>query len=147
MYNFCFETKPSRSIRWFTFTGTSTWNVERLYLWKNALLSHRTLFLHLFKLAMSTPVVDYSRPEERDGNMEDSAKEAVHEETVSAPQAYIIRTSGNKRAYITVLVLFVINLLNYMDRQTIAGRKNLYTAQPRKLSIFFDRWAIILRNT
>lgn len=70
---------------------------------------------------MSTPVVDYSRPEERDGNMEDSAKEAVHEETVSAPQAYIIRTSGNKRAYITVLVLFVINLLNYMDRQTIAG--------------------------
>lgn len=96
---------------------------------------------------MSTPVVDYSRPEERDGNMEDSAKEAVHEETVSAPQAYIIRTSGNKRAYITVVVLFVINLLNYMDRQTIAGRKNLYTAQPRKLSIFFDRWAIILRNT
>ncbi|KAK2574256.1 Protein spinster-like protein 1 [Acropora cervicornis] len=70
---------------------------------------------------MSTPVVEYSRPEERDGNMEDSAKEAVHEETVSAPQAYIIRTSGNKRAYITVLVLFVINLLNYMDRQTIAG--------------------------
>lgn len=96
---------------------------------------------------MSTPVVDYSRPEERDGNMEDSAKEAVHEETVSAPQAYIIRTSGNKRAYITVLVLFVINLLNYMDRQTIAGRKNLYTPQPRKLSIFFDRWAIIVRNT
>ena len=77
---------------------------------------------------MSTPVVEYSRPEERDGNMEDSAKEAVHEETVSAPQAYIIRTSGNKRAYITVLVLFVINLLNYMDRQTIAGTKNLYTA-------------------
>lgn len=28
---------------------------------------------------------------------------------------------GNKRAYITVFVLFVINLLNYMDRQTIAG--------------------------
>lgn len=27
----------------------------------------------------------------------------------------------NKRAYITVFVLFVINLLNYMDRQTIAG--------------------------
>ena len=31
---------------------------------------------------------------------------------------------GNKRAYVTVFVLFVINLLNYMDRQTIAGREN-----------------------
>lgn len=31
---------------------------------------------------------------------------------------------GNKRAYITVFVLFVINLLNYMDRQTIAGLLN-----------------------
>lgn len=70
---------------------------------------------------MSTPVVENSIPEDRDGNMEDSAKEAVYEETVSAPQAYVIRTTGNTRAYITVLVLFVINLLNYMDRQTIAG--------------------------
>ena len=33
---------------------------------------------------------------------------------------------GNKRAYITVFVLFVINLLNYMDRQTIAGTKSYF---------------------
>ncbi|KAJ7387333.1 Protein spinster 3 [Desmophyllum pertusum] len=36
----------------------------------------------------------------------------------------MVRTSaggGNKKAYVTVFVLFVINLLNYMDRQTIAG--------------------------
>lgn len=113
---------------------------------ENALSSHRTLFLHLFKLAMSTPVAENSIPEDRDGNMEDSAKEAVYEETVSAPQAYVIRTTGNTRAYITVLVLFVINLLNYMDRQTIAGRKNLYTTQPR-YCLSFELWALILRTT
>lgn len=34
----------------------------------------------------------------------------------------VVRTGGgNVRAYVTVLVLFIINLLNYMDRQTVAG--------------------------
>ena len=28
---------------------------------------------------------------------------------------------NNVRAYLTVVVLFIINLLNYMDRQTVAG--------------------------
>lgn len=37
----------------------------------------------------------------------------------------------NKRAYITVFVLFVINLLNYMDRQTIAGINNYFSPQIR----------------
>lgn len=95
---------------------------------------------------MSTDVVEYSRPEEGDGNMEDSAKEAIHEETVSAPQGCIETRKGNTRAYITVLVLFVINLLNYMDRQTIAGRKTLYTAQPSQLSVLFKLCAAILRT-
>ena len=40
---------------------------------------------------------------------------------------------GNKRAYITVFVLFVINLLNYMDRQTIAGT-NIYFNQLAKFN-------------
>lgn len=31
-------------------------------------------------------------------------------------------SGGNRRAYVTVLVLFLINLLNYMDRQTIPGK-------------------------
>lgn len=47
----------------------------------------------------------------------------------------MVRTSaggGNKKAYVTVFVLFVINLLNYMDRQTIAGM-NMYFC--RKISI------------
>ena len=39
---------------------------------------------------------------------------------------------GNKRAYITVFVLFVINLLNYMDRQTIAGINTYLSQQIRK---------------
>ena len=39
---------------------------------------------------------------------------------------------GNKRAYITVFVLFVINLLNYMDRQTIAGMNSYFSQQTRR---------------
>jgi len=39
---------------------------------------------------------------------------------------------GNKRAYITVFVLFVINLLNYMDRQTIAGMYTFFSHQIRR---------------
>ena len=41
---------------------------------------------------------------------------------------------GNKRAYITVFVLFVINLLNYMDRQTIAGINTYFSQQIRRES-------------
>lgn len=32
-----------------------------------------------------------------------------------------VRRGNNVRAYVTVVVLFIINLLNYMDRQTVAG--------------------------
>lgn len=35
--------------------------------------------------------------------------------------AVVREMKGNKRAYVTVFILFIINLLNYMDRQTIAG--------------------------
>ena len=41
---------------------------------------------------------------------------------------------GNKRAFITVFVLFVINLLNYMDRQTIAGINTYFSQQiPKRI--------------
>ena len=33
-----------------------------------------------------------------------------------------VRRGNNVRAYVTVVVLFIINLLNYMDRQTVAGK-------------------------
>lgn len=35
-----------------------------------------------------------------------------------------VRRGNNVRAYVTVVVLFIINLLNYMDRQTVAGLLN-----------------------
>lgn len=32
-------------------------------------------------------------------------------------------SSSNSRAYITVAILCLVNLLNYMDRYTVAGKK------------------------
>ena len=32
---------------------------------------------------------------------------------------------SKRRAYITVVILFLINLLNYMDRLTVAGQYDL----------------------
>lgn len=34
--------------------------------------------------------------------------------------------SPSKRAYVSVAILFFINLLNYMDRYTVAGKSFLY---------------------
>lgn len=34
-------------------------------------------------------------------------------------------SGGNESPYVTVLVLFLINLLNYMDRQTIPGKNTM----------------------
>lgn len=53
--------------------------------------------------------------------------------TVVQNGAVVREMKGNKRAYITVFILFIINLLNYMDRQTIAGMNSYFNQQiPRK---------------
>ena len=64
---------------------------------------------------MSTEAVQESKPGGGAENVENS------DSTDNAMPAQVNRP--NTRAYITVFVLFFINLLNYMDRQTIAGKR------------------------
>ena len=73
---------------------------------------------------MSTEVEQESKPELEAENVENS------DSTNNAMQAQVVNSAkccccggGNTRAYVTVFVLFFINLLNYMDRQTIAGKR------------------------
>ena len=62
---------------------------------------------------MSADAVADSKPMEGAENVED----------IPNGDAMLVHDGGgNNRAYVTVFILFVINLLNYMDRQTIAGR-------------------------
>lgn len=63
--------------------------------------------------------------------------------------AVVREMRGNKRAYITVFVLFVINLLNYMDRQTVAGTNSYFQPtnpqrilKTAKLGNLFPKWVV-----
>lgn len=53
----------------------------------------------------------------------DTREEIVEEEIDITKIDQECTCVGNKRAFCTVGILFFINLLNYMDRFTIAGRK------------------------
>lgn len=73
---------------------------------------------------MSIEVEQESKLESGAENVENS------DSTDNAMQAQVVNSAecgccggGNTRAYVTVFVLFFINLLNYMDRQTIAGKR------------------------
>lgn len=55
---------------------------------------------------------------EKDTNAVRPENEAQNNETNTMPR---VSSGTNCRAYLTVAVLFIINLLNYMDRFTIAG--------------------------
>lgn len=79
----------------------------------------------------SEPKVETQVPGSVEGVANDDSM--VHSGTVVRERCCSCGPGGNKRAYITVFVLFVINLLNYMDRQTIAGT-NIYFNQLGKFN-------------
>ena len=60
--------------------------------------------------------------------VEEVKKQEIEESAIEGDN--MVRTSRcacggqNRRAYVTVFVLFLINLLNYMDRQTVPGTFN-----------------------
>lgn len=58
---------------------------------------------------------------ERNTNAVRPEKEPENHEVSAMPRVSTPVCGTNCRAYLTVTVLFVINLLNYMDRFTIAG--------------------------
>ena len=61
-----------------------------------------------------------------DGENEDAVATLVEKPKCCCPCWNRTRfLGGNRRAYVTVLVLFLINLLNYMDRQTIPGKNTM----------------------
>ncbi|XP_068690503.1 protein spinster homolog 1-like [Montipora foliosa] len=70
---------------------------------------------------MSAEAVQDSKPEGEAENVENLDDKGMEPPPEASPHAFAVRAKGNTRAYVTVFVLFVINLLNYMDRQTIAG--------------------------
>jgi len=77
---------------------------------------------------MSTDVSDVVPEAENDRQIPGSNQEGYANEDDLVANGAVVQNGaavremrGNKRAYVTVFVLFVINLLNYMDRQTIAG--------------------------
>lgn len=73
---------------------------------------------------MSANVVQETKSEGGGDENADPSEDEMQGQVVHVLEANSCCGGENTRAYITVLVLFVINLLNYMDRQTIAGRRN-----------------------
>ena len=80
---------------------------------------------------MSYEAVPDSKPVGAAENVTDSENEDGVATLVEKPKCccpcWNLRffSGGNRRAYVTVLVLFLINLLNYMDRQTIPGKNTI----------------------
>lgn len=75
---------------------------------------------------MSTDAVPDPKPELGAENLPENVADPVSPNEDNIPTTMLAVGGGTNRAYITVFVLFVINLLNYMDRLTVAGRRTKY---------------------
>ena len=80
---------------------------------------------------MSYDAVPDAKPVEAAENVTDSENEDAVATLVEEPKFCCpcwnrtFVSGGNKSPYVTVLVLFLINLLNYMDRLTIPGKNTM----------------------